>query len=164
MSFNLNINNKIEEISIDTLTFEMINDLIICYANDIAIEDIEIRYLLKERTDINPQYPIIRKEVISQFYEQLELVKTGIFNIIKGNYHIGDDFHQGTTPLTIQELKDILFIIIVRDFYEENSWIYNFTKNDFNILRPFSDKIVDLVILYSTNNDYDKLIKIIKEN
>lgn len=174
MGFNLVKENNQINITIDSLTSEMMSDLIACYAADIPSTDVESRFLL-ERANINPQYPIIPKDVIDLFYSQLDIVKSVIINIIIGNWHTGlvvpsditietEDWQWGNTPATKQELKDILFFIISRDFNEAGTWIYEFTQGNFEYIRPFLDLIVDLSIAHTDGGDYDECVILIKEN
>lgn len=173
MGFNLvNIAQPVS-ITIDTLTVEMLQDLITCYAADIPSEDVEARYLLTERTGLTPTYPVIPRDVVDQLYFQLDAVKQVIIDIVIGNYHTGvvvpedtttetPDWEWGNTPLTVDELKETLFFIINRDFHEQGTWIYDFTDGDFETLRPFLNAIVDLSIAYTSDNDFDVFVNLVK--
>lgn len=174
MGFNLIKQEETIQITIDSLTSEMMQDLIACYAADIPSCDVEARYLL-ERADINPTYPIIPKDVVDLFYGQLDIVKNVIIDIIIGNWHTGsivpdditietEDWQWGNTPDNKQELKDILFFIISRDFNEAGTWIYDFTQGNFEYIRPFLDLIVDLSIAHTDGGDYNDCVTLIKEN
>lgn len=169
MGFNLVNKNNSVVITINSLTSEMIHDLIKCYAYDIPSCDVEARYMLEQRAGIKPNYPIISSNVVDEFYTQLGIVTNGIIAIINGWYHYGTspdniDWLKGNTPLTSDELKDTLFFITKRDFYETSSWIYEFTIGNFDYIKPFLIAVTDLSIKCTANGDYNTFVNLIKEN
>jgi hypothetical protein len=169
MGFNLIRPAASIDITINNLTPQMMNDLIVCYANDIESSDVEARFLLKERTGLEPNYPIIASSVVDEFYTQLDTVKNGVIAIINGWYHYGTspenvDWVKGETPLTVNELKETLFFLTKRDFYESSSWIYGFTEGNFDFIKPFLVAVVDLSIAYTAGGDFDLFVTLIKEN
>jgi hypothetical protein len=171
MGFNLVKQQEQVNITINDLSGQMMQDLIICYSVDIPPGDVEARYLLKERAGIEPDYPIIPANVISEFYIQLDIVKQTIIDIIVGNYHTGlyvDNrdglWIWGNTPTGVTELKQTLFFIISRDFNENGNWIYQYTQGNFEVLRPFLDAVVDLSLTYTTGYDYSLFVDLIKTN
>jgi hypothetical protein len=175
MGFNLIKQEEQVLITINSLTGQMMQDLITCYAADIPSNDIEAKYLLTERTGIIPNYPTIPASVIDEFYLQLDMVKSVIIDLIVGNWHTGNvvpqdqitltpDWQWGYTPVDSQELKDKLFWIVQRDFHEQGIWIYDYTHGDFTVLRPFLNAIVDLSIGYTSGGDYNVFVNLIKSN
>ena len=169
MGFNLTPKQENVTITINDLSSQMISDLITCYAADIPEEDVECRHLLTQRTGLNPTYPIISKEVVQTFYDELYLVKMCIQDVIVCNYHLGvegtGDWVQGTTPTTVQSLKDTVFIIIAREFVNYGaSWIFQYAQGDFNNLKPFSDAIVDQCIYFTSRGDYNNFVTLVKAN
>jgi len=172
MGFNLIQQQEQVSITIDSLTGQMMQDLIACYAADIPAVDVEARYLLTERTGVIPDYPIIPSIVIDEFYGRLDMVKQVIIDSIIGNYHTG--LHQdnrdglwlwGTTPTSVQELKDTLAFIIFRDAIEiGEGWLYDAVIYAPESIRPLLDGIIDLSIAYTSGGDYDVFVSLIKSN
>ena len=85
MGFNLLQKQEQANITINNLTSQMMIDLIACYGADIPSSDVESRYLLAERAGVKPKYPIISKDVVEEFYQQLDMVKGCIKDVIIGN-------------------------------------------------------------------------------
>ena len=168
MKFNL-VQPIQESITINSLTIQMISDLILCWGADIPAEDVEARYLIKERVNVEMNYQIISKSVIDEFYSQVEMVKDGIIAIVKGYYHTGlkegdPDWIRGVTPTGVTELKDTLYMVVQRDYYESSTWIYTITEDDFEAIKPFLDSIVDLCIQYTAGGDYSVFVNLIESN
>ena len=170
MGFNLNREVQTVSIDINSLTPEMMNNLMVFYSVDIPAEDVESGFRITERCGIKTTYPIISKEVVQQFYDQLDMVVQGIVNIVNGNYHTGqyEDNRDGlwlwgNSPTTVQELKDTLCMVTERDFFTETDWIYSFTAGDFNYVKPFLIAIVDLTIGYTTYGDYNNFVQLVQE-
>lgn len=170
--FNLVEEKEQVSVTIDTLTAEMIGDLIICYAAKIEPSDVESRYRLKERTGIVPTYPIIPRDVVEMFYTQIDTVRNTIIDVVIGKFHIGNvpaditietgTWVWGVAPTTVQELKDSLFYIISRDFSEQGTWIYDFVQGNFEVLRPFLNNVVDLSIHYTAESNFENFAILIK--
>jgi hypothetical protein len=110
-----------ESISIDinSLTPQMLSDLITCFAYDIVPEDVECRYLIKERVGLEMNYPIIDKSVISKFYELLDELADCIRDIIIGNYHTGSK------------------VVVINPV--DNQWYYINSSGEFNGLATQDD-------------------------
>jgi len=169
MGFNLTPKQENVTITINDLSSQMISDLITCYAADIPEEDVECRHLLTQRTGLNPTYPIISKDVVRTFYDELDLVKMCIQDVIVCNYHLGQEgqsnWIQGTTPTNVQDLKDTVFIIIAREFTNYGaSWIFQYAQGDFNNLKPFSYAIVDECIFFTSCGNYTNFVALVKAN
>lgn len=147
-------------ILIDQLDPQQIFDLINCYASDYTAEDIECR---KPDHDglIIMNYPIITKEVVQQFYEQLDLFRETVKDIIVGNYHIGHivgatdgTWVWGRNDLsTIADIQYWVFFIIKRDFAEEGTWLYTLTEGNVDALQSFIYSAVQLFIQANDHGD-----------
>lgn len=172
LGFNLVEDNSSSPITIETLSLEMMFDLIKCFSAKIQPEDVEARYKL-DRANINEiNYGIIPKNVIELFYYQLQAVKLAIIDIVIGNFHIGnvpeditietEDWIWGIPPTNVNELKETLYYIVSRDFYEQGSWVYAITEGDFESLKPFLDAVVDYSIMFTNDGDYNSFSNLIK--
>ena len=176
MGFNLVKQEEQVSVTIDSLTEQTMQDLIVCYAADVPACDVEARYLLTERTGIIPNYPTIPASVIDEFYSRLDMVKEVIIDCVNGNYHTGTvvpdditietpDWQWGTTPLTTQDLKDTLAFIIFRDAIEiGEGWLYEVVTYAPESIRPLLDAVVDLSIGYTSGGDYNVFVELIKSN
>jgi len=167
MGFNLVPKQDQVNITINNLTPKMMSDLIRCYAADVSPENFESRFMIPQ--GIFMDYPIVPKQVVEEFYQQLDMVKGCIKDVIICNYHTGiegtDSWIQGTLPTDIQDLKDTVFMIIIREFENYSAeWIYAYTQGDFNNMKPFVDAIVDACVMYTSGGDFNTFVTLIQEH
>jgi hypothetical protein len=148
------------------LTAYDITYLITCFACSIPSIDVQFIYKITERTGItNP--PMIMQDITDQFYAQLNILKNTITDLINCNYHIGDDddpaaWIPGTTPATVQDLKDTLFYIVAREFNNYGGeWMYNLNNGSesISLLQQFMNNVVDLCVQQTSGGDYNLFIQ-----
>jgi hypothetical protein len=193
MSFNLIKPKDPIIIDINSLTPQMIQDLITFYSYDIDPFDVQMNSGIFEKTGIVIDYYRIEKDVVKNFYDQLDGLKSCVIDVVVGNYHTGlkalifseNEWHYinkngttnglalqedidawiwGETPLTIESLIEWTFFVIKRDFFSEEEWIYTYSEGDFDQIKPFIEFTIYLMLYVTTGGDYDLLVNLIKEN
>lgn len=168
MGFKIIPDDNPPPITINDLTPDMIFELINCYALDYDPSDVECRVPAHDGV-VPMNYPIINKEVVKEFYEQLDIFTTVVRDVIIGNYHTGlvvdpNSFlwKWGTTPATPEDLKYWVFFVIKRDFNEQGTWLYTLTEGDVSALQSFIYSAVDLFLQANDHGDYNLVVSKIK--
>jgi hypothetical protein len=135
MGFQIvNIPSPSAAIDINSLSPDMISDLMICYANNVDPVDFEARYNLPKNLLLN--YPIINRTVVSEFYSELDSFVKGLIAVIQGNFYVSGAT-MGSQPTCMTDVQNNMNLIIQRDFYLHNTWLYSYSQGDFSALEPF---------------------------
>lgn len=164
MGFRIVTLAEVPAISVDSFTSQMIGDLITFYAMDMPSENVECRVPAHLGIAVM-NYPILSRNLIDDFYHQLDILNEVIRDIIIGDYHIDSVFDPtGNYSIwgePIQDLADLkfwTFEICKRDFNEQGEWLYTISQGDFETLRPFFDQCVDLFIANNDHGSFDEAV------
>ena len=158
-------------VTVESLTVPMLLDLILFFSLRKDPADVEARtptgdMILNSNNKLVSlslmNYPIIPKEVVSSFYSQLERVTIVIKDVILGHFHTDNEFRSdgiymfdGSPCATIDDLKYWCFHIIKRDFFLSATWMYEFAHGDFERLKPFLNRCIDLFVAVNDHGDFD---------
>jgi len=145
----LNLQQPTPPLTITGLTQQMISDLITCYQYNIDPIDVEARYNINSRLphgqSLIMNYPIISKDIVKQFYGQLDDFVWCVISVINGDYYVsGSTTILGSLPQNILDVQNDVFQVISRDFFNAESWIFQYAEGDFGALRTFSDQCISM--------------------
>lgn len=141
MGFQIvNITTLPPPITINSLTPDMINDLIVCYANNIDPLNVQARYNLPKGLLLD--YPIIGADVVQEFYDQLYDLTWGIVAVITDTYTISGS--TGPAPHSITDVQNYCFELIENVFFTQESWLYTYSNGNFNAIKPFITQCINI--------------------